>query len=85
MSQGRAYDPDKGRLIVDSDMAWDLLDMFALSRIHYLTARHDLEGEGGLQPAVEFYDGKLKRLHYLRKRVKSLILEKEWGDPPEDT
>ena len=71
---------DNGRLIVDEDMAFDLLEMIENRRVLTLIIRADLR-DAGFTEAAEHLTRRLNRLRYLRKRLDYLVADKGWGVP----
>jgi hypothetical protein len=71
-----------GRLVVDEDMAFDILEMIENRRVLTLIIRADLRVAGYTDAAKHLTD-RLNRLRHLTKRVNALILEKGWGDLPD--
>jgi hypothetical protein len=74
-----------GRLVVDEDMAFDIIEMIENRRVLTLIIRADLRASG-FEDAAQHLTERLSRLRHLSKRVNALILEKNWGDlrPEED-
>ena len=73
-----------GRLVVDEDMAFDIMEMTENRRVLTLIIRSDLRANG-YEDAAKHLTGRLNRLRHLSKRVTSLMAEKNWGEyGPED-
>ena len=72
-----------GRLVVDEDMAYDILEMIENRRVLTLIIRADLRA-AGYDDAAKHLTERLNRLRHLSKRINALILEKDWGDPQDN-
>lgn len=69
-----------GRLRIDADMAFDILDAVKQLQARFVVTRAECRDEGLLE-AAGYYDERLKRLDRLRRRVNALVVEKDWGAP----
>ena len=67
-----------GRLVVDEDMAFDLLELLEHRRVTLLLIRADLRDEG-LTSAADHITKRLGRLRRIAKRIERLCEEKDWG------
>jgi hypothetical protein len=81
MTTSTSPDPvyTNGRLIVDEDMAFDIIEMIENRRVLTLIIRADLKANG-YDDAAKYLTGRLNRLRHLAKRVHSLMAEKGWGE-----
>lgn len=67
-----------GRLVVDEDMAFDLLELLENRRVTLLLIRADLRDEG-LPNAADHITKRLGRIRRITKRIERLCEEKDWG------
>jgi len=68
-----------GRLVVDEDMAFDILDMIENWRVMTLIMRASLIDLDHKEAATDLTT-RLNRLRFLRKRIEKLCAEKGWGE-----